>query len=67
MLTPNVRHANGATALVFATMFNRTEIVELLLAGGADPTIRDGQGLTAADHAAQQGFAELAQRLQATK
>jgi uncharacterized protein len=38
-------------------------MVELLLAHGADPTMRDGEGLTAGDHAQKGGHAALADRL----
>jgi uncharacterized protein len=35
---------NGRTALMTAAMFNRTEIVERLLAAGADLHARDADG-----------------------
>jgi ankyrin repeat protein len=35
-----------------AAMFQRTEIVELLKAHGANPDARDSRGMTAADAAA---------------
>ena len=38
---------NGRTALMIAAMFNRTEIVELLMVRGADVEARDADGLTA--------------------
>jgi ankyrin repeat protein len=41
----------GRTALMIAAMFDRSEIVELLLSQGADPNAKDGTGLTALDMA----------------
>lgn len=55
--------ANGGTALIFAAMFNKTDIVELLLEKGADAGAKDGNGLTAADNARNQGLKELSLRL----
>ena len=43
------------TALMVAAMFDRTEIVDLLLAHGADPSKRDASGMSAADMARQMG------------
>ncbi|WP_090172070.1 ankyrin repeat domain-containing protein [Neolewinella agarilytica] len=54
---------NGSTALHFAAMFNQAEIVELLVAAGADAGAKDVDGLAAADHAKKRGFMELAERL----
>jgi len=58
----NAQHANGGAALMFAVMFGRNAVAKLLVEGGADYTLRDIRGLTAADHANQQGNAE-AERL----
>lgn len=59
-----VRHPMaGATALIFAAMFDRTDVVDILLEHGADTSVKDAGGLTAADHAQQKGFEELAARL----
>jgi hypothetical protein len=55
--------ANGGTALIFAAMFNREDIVNLLLEKGADAGAKDGNGLTAADNARNQGLKDLAARL----
>ena len=57
-------HGNNGTALMFAAMFARTEIIDLLLANGADKNLRDSRGLTAYDHAVQQGNSEAAEKLQ---
>lgn len=43
------RDARGRTALMIAAEGNRSEIVKLLLAHGADPTLRDKAGKRAAD------------------
>jgi hypothetical protein len=59
----NAVNPKAGTALSFAAMFNRSDIVEMLLARGADPSIKDGKGLTAADHATRQGFTEMAARV----
>jgi ankyrin repeat protein len=44
----DVQDKSGTTALMVATRYNRKEAAALLLARGADPTIRDNQGRTAA-------------------
>jgi len=63
---PEVRHPMaGATAIIFAAMFDRADLVDILLEYGADPTVKDAGGLTAADHAKQKGFTALAQKLSA--
>lgn len=59
----NAVNPKAGTALSFAAMFNRVALVDLLLAHGADPSLKDAQGLTAADHATRQGFNEMAERL----
>ncbi|MNR39711.1 hypothetical protein D3C85_1579430 [compost metagenome] len=42
-------------ALMFAAMFGRNEMLQLLLERGANKTILDARGLSVADLAAQQG------------
>ena len=51
---------SGGTALMFAAMSARTEVVRMLLAHGADAALRDKRGLDAAGLADQQGSHELA-------
>ena len=46
---------DGRTPLMVAAMFDRLEMVEMLLAAGADPVRRDAAGLTAADSARRMG------------
>jgi uncharacterized protein len=46
---------DGRTALMTAAMFNRADIVALLLAHGADPSRRDARGLTAREAAEAMG------------
>ena len=46
---------DGKTALMMAAMFNRAEIVELLLARGADPRRADMNGVTALTAAQSMG------------
>ncbi len=62
----DVNHVNnlGWTALLEAVILGdggsrHTEIVRLLLAGGANPNIADRQGATALEHARSRGFAEI--------
>jgi len=51
----DLQHGNGETALMFAAMFGRNEVFELLLRSGADPSTTDIRGQSAADLAAMQG------------
>jgi hypothetical protein len=51
----NARNGNDGTALMFATLFGRHNIVPVLLEAGADTTLRDVRGLSARDLAVQQG------------
>lgn len=67
-----VNHVNnlGWTAMQEAILLNnggprQQEVVRLLLAAGADPTIRDPQGRTALDNAERLGFAEIARLIRA--
>lgn len=47
-------HVMGATALHCAVAFDRPEVVQLLLAAGADPAIQDHGGFTALQRAKQE-------------
>ena len=49
----------GRTPLHWAAASGRASIAELLLAHGADPTVKDKRGSTAADLAEASGFGEL--------
>lgn len=53
----------GFTPLMEAAFNGQTELVELLLEYGADPSLRDDAGLTAGDYARQNGHHVLADRL----
>lgn len=62
-----VNHVNnlGWTAMQEAVLLNnggprQQEVVRLLLAAGADPSLRDPQGRTALDNAERLGFADIA-------
>jgi ankyrin repeat protein len=54
----NLRNGNGGTALMFATLFGRNNLVKILVEAGADQTIADVRGLTALHLAGQQGNEE---------
>ncbi|MEU6660453.1 ankyrin repeat domain-containing protein [Streptomyces sp. NPDC046821] len=68
----DVDHVNrlGWTALLEAVILGdggraHQEIVELLLAAGADPGLPDGDGVTSLEHAERRGFTEIAGLLRA--
>jgi len=61
----NLTNAMGASALIFAAMFNRKDMVELLLENQADKTIRDAKGITALGHAEMKKALEIVTLLQA--
>jgi ankyrin repeat protein len=56
---------NGSTPLMMAAMYGTPESAKFLLQAGADPTIKNQLGLTAADFAARAGRSDLAQALKA--
>jgi ankyrin repeat protein len=57
------KDANGMTALLRAASDQKWREVRKLILGGADPSVADGQGLTALHYAAYYGSAELARTL----
>ncbi|WP_010216226.1 ankyrin repeat domain-containing protein [Sphingomonas sp. PAMC 26621] len=59
----NARNGAGQTALMMASLFNRTKQVEMLIAAGADRAITDQSGRSAASVAADQGNAAMAKRV----
>jgi ankyrin repeat protein len=70
----DVNHVNdlGWTALLEAVILGRgtapwQRIVEILLEAGADPSIPDGDGVTALEHARQRGFDEIVATLRAAR
>lgn len=52
-VAPDARGPGGITSLMLVAESGELDAVELLLAAGADPAIRDDDGLTALDHARQ--------------
>jgi hypothetical protein len=56
----NAAQAGGFTPLFSAAIANRIDLVEILLAFGADPHRRSDAGKTAADFARERGHAEMA-------
>jgi uncharacterized protein len=53
----------GFTPLMEAAFNGQADMVGILLDHGADPRLRDEEGLTASDHARAQGHVMLAERL----
>jgi ankyrin repeat protein len=62
----NDRQSGGFTPLMSAAQSGDRQLTELLLAYGADPGIEDDRGLSARDHAAEAGHADLAAELNVT-
>jgi ankyrin repeat protein len=67
----DVNHVNnlGWTALLEAVILGdggeaHTEIVRMLLAGGADASIADREGVTPFEHARERGYREMARMLE---
>jgi ankyrin repeat protein len=54
---------NGMTALLRAASYNNWKEVRKLMLGGADPSVADGQGLTAIHYASFYGSMDLTQTL----
>ena len=60
---PDITPKHGYTPLMEAALQGSSEMVDVLLAAGADKTRKHPQGKTAADFAREKGHAELATRL----
>ena len=58
-------HSDGETPLMIASYNGRYDCVELLLAAGADPDVRDKHGNTALSFAKDHGHDDVAELLQA--
>ena len=56
---------NGSTPLMMAAQYGSTEALQLLLDEGADPTLKNQLGLTAADFALRVSRTESAERIAA--
>jgi len=56
---------NGSTPLMLAAMYGNAKVVPILLDGGADPTLKNDQGLTAVDFAHRAGRPTEAERVAA--
>ena len=54
----------GKTPLIYAARYNKTEVLKVLLANGADPGIRCDRGYTAMKHAELSGADEALRILQ---
>lgn len=59
----NIRNGAGQTAAMFATLFDRADLVDALVERGADFTAADATGETAEGLARKQGNEALAQRI----
>lgn len=55
----NERQSGGFTPLMSAAQSGDSSLLDLLLARGADPTLRDDEGRSAADHASAAGHDDL--------
>jgi hypothetical protein len=60
----NAAQAGGFTPLFSAAIADRRDLVEMLLAAGADPHRKSDAGKTAADFARERGHAEMADWLE---
>jgi len=60
---PNQRIWTGLSPLMFAARRGRLDMIEVLLAAGAQPAWRDTHGMTAADHATRNGHRAVVRAL----
>jgi uncharacterized protein len=65
--TLDARSPNATTPLMMAAQYGSEASVQVLLARGADPHLRNERGLSAADFARMAGREQLAERLQAPR
>lgn len=63
----NTRNKKGQTAIMMAALFGRTAQIKMLVDAGANPSIADDAGNTAAGLANQQGNDELVRVLEGLK
>lgn len=63
----NERQAGGSTPLMSAAQNGDGPVLHLLLERGADPSLKDDEGRSAADHADRAGHDVIARRLQKHK
>lgn len=61
---PDITPKHGYTPLMEAALNGSSDLVDVLLAAGADTTRKNPDGKTAADFAREKGHAELAKRLE---
>ncbi|HXF52940.1 MAG TPA: quinoprotein dehydrogenase-associated putative ABC transporter substrate-binding protein [Hyphomicrobiaceae bacterium] len=59
----NAQAKNGMTALMIAATHNNAPMIGLLMEAGADPSLKNAQGLTATDLAEKNGNLEAAQAI----
>ncbi len=60
----NCANTNGKTALIYAAYYGKTEVVKLLMDGGANKTMKDKWGETALDYALQRNHPSVVALLQ---
>lgn len=63
MLLFNTSDPKGRTPLMYAARHGWTDIISGMLQGAADPSLRDNEGRSAADHAQAAGYGSIASML----